>query len=328
MKILIIGNPERYRKFCPDQILFERYEVVSCPLGSSDDDILKIGRDAEVIFADAIAKVSAYLIENMPKLRMIHSEGVAYNGIDIAAASKKGVPVCNNKGQNAASVAEQTLLLMLGVLRTAPAGHQAVLDGEQISRKEKLMLEGITDLADCTVGLIGFGDIAKETALRLNAFGCRCLYYSRNRKSREVEETCGVTYAALHELLAGCDIVSLHMAVNAETMHFMNADRIGQMKDGARLINTGRGELIENQAMCEALLSGKLTAVGLDTIEPEPVRRENPVVQLAKRYPEKVFFSPHIGGVTTGSFKRMHAHIWENTERIAGGEQPDCVVNR
>ena len=104
-------------------------------------------------------------------------------------------------------------LLMLGVLRTAPAGHQAVLDGEQISRKEKLMLEGITDLADCTVGLVGFGDIAKETALRLKAFGCRCLYYSRNRKSREVEETCGVTYAELPELLAGCDIVMAAVSI-------------------------------------------------------------------------------------------------------------------
>ena len=172
----------------------------------------RAGWDADVILADAISEVSAQVIGDMPNLKMIHSEGVAYNKIDLNAASERKIYVCNNKGGNAGAVAEQTILLILGLLRTIIPGHEAVLEGNQIARKEKLMVSGITDLADCTVGLLGMGDIAKETAKRLHSFGCRCVYYSRNRKSAQMEEELCVTYKPLDELLSMCDIISLHMA--------------------------------------------------------------------------------------------------------------------
>ena len=117
------------------------------------------------------------------------------------------------------------------------------------------------------------------------------------------------------------------MAVNDETVGFMNAARFSQMKRGAYIVNTGRGELIDNDALCKALEVGTLAGAGLDTVFPEPVQKENPVVKFAEDNPGKILFSPHIGGVTTGSFKRMHRHMWENVRRIEFGEKPDCVVN-
>lgn len=327
MKILVIGNQKRYEKFSPGEEITGRYDVVYCPVGSADEELLRAGGDADVILADAIGTVSAQVIERMPNLKMIHSEGVAYNKFDVRAASERQIYVCNNKGGNADAVAEQTVLLMLGLLRTVVPGHEAVMGGKQIERKESLMVSGITDLEDCSVGLIGMGDIAKATAQRLRAFGCRCFYYSRHRKTEAFENELQVFYKPLDELLSMCDIVSLHMAVNEETTGFMDSARFSGMKEGSYLINTGRGELVDNEAMCEALETGILAGAGLDTVFPEPVKSDNPVVKFAEDNPGKILFSPHIGGVTTGSFKRMHRHMWENVRRIEFGEKPDCVVN-
>lgn len=328
MKILIIGNRERYEKFGPGKKLPDSYEIVCCPVGGGDEELLRSAGDADVVLADAIASVSGYVIEHMPNLKMIHSEGVAYNKIDVSAADKRNIYVCNNKGGNAGAVAEQAVLLMLGLLRTVVSGHNAVMEGRQLERKEALMVSGITDLADCKIGILGFGDIGRETAKRLRAFGCTCFYYTKNRKSSEIEDACGAVYRPLEKLLAECDIISLHMAVQEETTGFMDRKRIAQMKEGAYLVNTGRGELVDNQALCEALKEGRLAGAGLDTVFPEPVREDNPLVKLAKAYPGKILFSPHIGGVTTGSFKRMHRHMWENVRRIENGQQPDCIVNK
>lgn len=327
MKILIIGNAERYEKFRPEDPVYETSEKIFVPRGASDRDILSAGADAEVILADAISTVSAAVIGQMPNLRLIHSEGVAFNRIDTEAAKQRGIPVCNNKGGNAAAVAEQAVLLMLGVLRSVISGHEAVLDGRQIETKERLMVEGITDLADCRVGLIGFGDIARAVAERLYPFGCRCYYNARSRHTPEEEARCHAEYLPLDDLLSGCDIISLHMAVTPQTREMINAETIARMKNGAILINTARGELVDNAALCAAIRSGRIAAAGLDTVSPEPVQKDNPVVLLAAERPGSILLSPHIGGVTTGSFRRMHAHLWKNVARVERGEQPDCIVN-
>ncbi len=327
MKVLIIGNQDRYEKFRPDLPVYDQSEKIFCPRGASDQTLLEAAADADVILADAISPVSAYVIEHMPNLKMIHSEGVAFDKLDTDAAAQKGIFVCNNKGQNADAVAEQAILLMLGLLRSVVTGHQAVCEGRQIQVKEALMVQGITDLEDCRIGLIGLGDIGKATAKRLSAFGCQCCYYSRHQKSAQEEAECSVSYLPLDELLSCCDIVSLHMAVNEETVNFINRDRIAKMKDGALLINTGRGELVDNEALCQAIESGKLGGAGLDTIFPEPVQADNPLVLLAGKLPGRILLAPHIGGITTGSFKRMHRHMWENVTRLSQKEKPDCIVN-
>lgn len=327
MKILIIANQARYEKFMPDMDVIKESELIYCSLGSTDEELLYAAGDADVILADAISTVSADLIRQMPNLKLIHSEGVAFNKIDIDTAAERGIYVCNNKGANAGAVAEQTILLMLGLLRFVEEGHDAVCEGHQIQKKEEKMINGITDLADCTVGLIGFGDIAKATAARLYAFGCRCLYYSLHRKPKELEQQYHVEYRPLEELLPLCDIISLHTAVTPDTMNFMNAETFSRMKPGSYLINTSRGELVDQAALCNALSSGQIRGAGLDTLSPEPVQISNPLVCFAVEHPYRILFSPHIGGITTGSFRRMHRHLWENVSRISRGERPDCIVN-
>ena len=328
MKILIIGNRDRYEKYMPNIALLDKLELIYCARDTSEAELLQQAGDAEMILVDAITPVTENLISQMPGLKLIHSEGVAFNAIDIEAAGKMGIPVCNNKGANADAVAEQTIMLMLACLRDAIRGHQAVQKGQQIQMKERKMAEGIPDLADCTVGLIGFGDIAKATAKRLRAFGCQLYYYSAHQKSKEEEAEYEIAYLPLEKLLQSCDIVSLHAAVTPDTKGMVNEAFLSQMKENAFLINTARGELVNNDALRQALVKGKIAGAGFDTIAPEPTTADNPLVDLPADCSATVVYAPHLGGITSGSFRRIYRNLWKNVERVYEGEVPVNIVNQ
>lgn len=328
MKILVIGNEERYRKFLPQDLdILNHFEVVFCPLGTSNEDILRVAADADGIAADAIATVDKQLIEQMPNLKIIHSEGVAYNGFDIEAARQRGIRVCNCKGINAGAVAEQAILLMLALLRHFPEGEQAEKEGKQIQFKEHIMVHGMSELSDQKIGFIGFGDIAKATAKRLYPFDCEMYYYTKSRKSKELEDEYHVSYMDLDTMAKECDMISIHVPVNAETTGMINENFISKMKSSAYIINTARGEIVDNQALREALIEGKIAGAGLDTIAPEPTTKDNPLIALPEEVQKRVVYSPHIGGVSTSTFKRGHRMIWKAFFDIEEGKEPNNIVN-
>ncbi len=332
MKALILASRQRYERYMPDNEFVKSAEKIYIPFNQTEDEIIKAAEaagalDAEVIFADAIGRVGRALISRMSNLKLIQSEGVGYNGIDIAAAKERGIFVCNNKGVNADSVAEQTILLMLGLLRRVVVFDGRVREGFQIQTKEEMMLGGIRDLSECTVGLIGFGDIAKAVALKLKPFGCRVVYFTRHPLSAADEAYYGANYVPLDELLHGADIVSLHLPVTESTVNTVNADFIGKMKNTAYLINTARGELVDNLAVCSALTEGMIAGAGFDCVAPEPTLRDNPLLNLPKRAADKVILSPHVGGITERSFVVAHKRIWENAQAVINGKNPQNIVS-
>ena len=327
MKVLIIGKKERYEKYCPDTEFARSAEKINVDLKTPVEEMLAAASDADFIAADAIAKVPAELIQKMPALKVIHSEGVAYNGIDLKAAAERGVYVCNNKGINASAVAEQTILLMLGLLRNVVPCDRDVREGRQIQTKERMMVEGITEFEDCRVGLIGFGDIAKALAVRLRPFGCEVYYHATSRKSPDLEAEYGVSWLELPELISSCDMVSIHVPVTPDTEKMVDEDFLKRMKKTAYLINTSRGELVDNEALCKALSEGWIAGAGLDTVAPEPVQPDHPLVTLPEGVREKILFSPHIAGITTNTFKKAHRNIWKAFEDAASGRRPRNVVS-
>ena len=327
MKILILGQRARYEKYLPPLPFIRQQELVFLDKESSEETILAQAADAGIVFADAITPVRGTLIRRMPRLKLIHSEGVAYDKIDLAAARERGVWVCNNKGCNAGAVAEQAILLMLALLRHGVTGDRAVREGRQMEMKERCMTEGLTELSDCLVGLVGFGDIAKATAERLIPFGCEVYYFSRTRYPADEEERYGVTYLPLEELASRCDIVSLHCPVTEETRGMVNGAFLERMKKTAYLVNTARGELVDTDALCRALEGGVIAGAGLDTVAPEPVTAENPLLRLRGSAADRLVLSPHLGGITEASFRRCHLHMWRNAERVADGHRPDNIVN-
>ncbi len=327
MKLLVVGSKARTEKYLPDLPIAREVEIVVVERGASDDEILDAAADADFIMADAISPVSARLIDSMPNLKLVHSEGVAYNAIDVNAARARNVYVCNNAGANAVGVAEQTVLLMLACLRDAINGDAAVRAGQQIQTKERMMLEGIRELGDCRIGFVGFGAIAQETARHLAGWGCEMLYNKRHQLAEEDELALDVRFATVDEIATSCDIVSVHVPVTNDTRNMVDAAFLARMKPGAILINTARGEIVDTQALADALEAGTLGAAGLDTVAPEPVQLDNPLLNLSDQAARRVVLSPHIGGTTVGFFRRAHRTIWENIARVAAGDVPINIVS-
>ena len=216
---------------------------------------------------------------------------------------------------------------MLMVLRRALEGDRAVRDGRQMEMKERCMVEGITELSACRVGLVGLGDIGRAAAERLRPFGCGLYYCSKHRRSPEEERRLGVTYLPLEELAETCDIVSLHCAVTDETRHMADDAFLARMKPTAILINTARGDLVDNAALRRALTEGRIAGAGLGHAGAGAGASGPSAGGSAAEVREKVVLAPHLGGITEASFRRAHAHMWRNAERIAAGERPDNIVN-
>jgi phosphoglycerate dehydrogenase-like enzyme len=329
MKIVVLGDKATYQTSIPDNPYLSSPDCHFLGRTATNDEVVAACPDAEVLMFDAIAVVDADLIGRLPKLRMMCSEGVGYNGVDLDAATRAGIYVCNNHGGNAGAVAEQTILLMLSVLRKLPQWDAQVRAGHQMDVKKKCLATGcITDLADCTVGLIGMGDIAQAVAERLQPFGPRVVYHTRHRRPPELEEKLGIEWAdSVDDVLAQADIVSLHSAATPQTAGMVDRAFLAKMRPGAYLINTSRGELVDSSALADALEAGTIAGAGLDTVAPEPVMPDNPLLNLSEAAAERVVFSPHIGGITAGSMRRMQIHMWENVARLERGEKPDGIVN-
>ena len=263
---------------------------------------------------DAITVVSAALMEHMPCLRLIHSEGVAFDRIDLSAARERGIYVCNNKGCNAGAVAEQTVLLILMLLRHALEGDEAVRAGRQMEMKERCMVEGITELSACKVGLVGFGDIARAAAERLVPFGCELYYYTKHRRLPEEEKKYHVTYLPLEELAEKSDIVSLHCAVTEETRNLVAAALLRRMKPTAYLINTARGALVDEEALAQALRGGKLKYACLDVTDPEPPAADSPLRGIPN-----CIMTPHLAGLANNGKLKIGAHVADEIGRFLTG---------
>jgi len=287
-----------------------------------------IATAADVLVVDAVMAIGRDIIDNMPSLKMVHSQGVAYNGIELEASREKGIYVCNNAGVNARAVAEQAILLMLAVLKKLRYNEDMVYDGKQIEAKQACFANGLPELGDCRVGLVGYGAIGRALAERLKAFGCKLCYYTRSGEKKGADFDADIEYMPLDELYSSCDIISLHTPVTPETTDMINAEALKSFKRGAILINTARGELMDHTAVANALISGQLGGLGCDTLSPEPVQLDNPFLQLlTEEAKQRVALSPHIAGITAGSFIRTYERIFANISAVERGERPNCVVN-
>ena len=239
-------------------------------------------RDACAVIAGT-EKYPAEMLAGCDSLRVIVRFGVGCDNFDLAAMKQRGIRVGVIANYNA--VAEYTLMLMLAAMKNYPRHERAVRRGEWA----RFPMREITGK---TVGLIGFGRIGRRVAELLSGFGVTLLVYDPYA-APEVLEAHRAKGVELDVLLAESDIVSLHLPSSAETRHFIDAGRLAQMKDGAVLINTARGALVDETALVAALESGKLSAAGIDVFEREPVTPDVPLLSV-----ENTALSPHCAAIT------------------------------
>jgi len=327
MKIILLTNPERFDKYCNPADIPEWAEIVRIGPDYTDASVLERAGDAEAIIVDAVLPVSETLITKMPNLKLIHSEGVGYAKIAADAAKECGIYVCNNRAVNAGQVAEHAVLLMLSVLRRYAEGEMMVRAGRQMEAKTTFITEGLGDLCGKHVGLIGFGAIGQELSKRLIPFGCSISYYARHRVDPAIEDACGAAYQPFEVLLRDSDIVSLQIPATQETFHIICRETLELMKPSAILINCARGACVDSAALADAIHCGTIYGCGLDTMDPEPVPADDPVLLLPEPWRWRVSVSPHIAGTTTNVFYKTYRWIWENLRRLERGERPRNIVN-
>ena len=262
--------------------------------------------DTEVIW-HLLVQLTAQIIESAPRLRLIQKIGVGVNTIDLEAARRGGIAVCNMPGTNAQAVAEMTLLLMLSALRRATRLDAAARTGWDLP---PVFQDHCGEVCGRTVGLVGYGGVPRRLAPMLHAMGARVLYTSRRAKTDAVGER-----TSLDALLRASDIVSLHVPLAPDTARLIDAGAIARMKPGAILINTARGGLVDEAALVEALRTGRLGAAGLDVFEIEPAAAGNPLFEL-----DNVVCSPHVAWLTRETLERCLAVAVENCRRLEAGE--------
>ena len=321
MKIAILLDRANFDRYADAASLPKDWELFHFGNGVCDEDAIAAS-GADVIVSDPMTAIPGSLLRRMDNLKLVQSQGVGYNLIDLAAAAERGVFVANSAGANAAAVAEQALLLMLALLRNLKEFDEMVFAARQMEAKTRCFKDGITELGECHVGIVGMGAIGRELCKRLLAFGARVSYYDVYQA-----QNCGAQYLPLDEIYASCDIISLHLPALPETVGMINDETLAKMRPGALLINTARGELVDQEAVARAIVDGRLGGAGFDTLSPEPVTADNPLLQLEGEHRYKVVLSPHIGGITSGSFHRYYDVIWENVRKIAAGERPRNIVN-
>ncbi len=253
--------------------------------------------DADALIVRSATKVTPELLEKAPRLRVVGRAGVGVDNIDLEEATRRGVLVMSTPGGNAVSVAEHTFALLLALARQVPRLDKAIHEG----RWEKSSAAG-TEVRGKTLGLIGLGRIGSEVAVRAEAFDMRVLGYDpyiSEAAAREVQ----VELVPLERLLAESDFVSLHTALSPATQNLINANTLAQMKQGARLVNAARGELIDEAALAEALKSGKLAGAALDVFVEEPPKN-SPLIGLPN-----VIATPHVAGSTAEAQEEVGTQV-------------------
>ncbi len=271
--------------------------VELCP-ESDDITFSKLLQDMEVLW-HVLKPVTAEVIGRAPALKLIQKLGTGVNTIDLEAAKRRGIAVCNLPATNSRAVAEMTLALMLACLRRLPELQGKIREKNGWHEAWQLQ-DHLGEIGGRTVGLVGFGAVPKLLAPILQAMGANVLFWSRSQRNAELEE-----------LVAASDIVSLHLPLTQETAHIVDVRR---MKRGAILVNTARGGLIDQDVLLEALKSGHLAAAGLDVFADEPLRPDHPLLAL-----KNVVCTPHLAWLTGETLQRSLSMALENTSRMQKG---------
>ncbi len=283
----------------------------------AEDDDATLRRElpgADVIW-HVLRPLSAADLELAAKCRLVHKLGAGVNTIDVDAASRCGIAVANMPGANAPSVTEGTLLLMLAALRRLPVLDRATREGRGWPSDPGLG-ETVRDIGGCTVGLVGYGNIAKQVEAVLATLGARVLHTSTRDDGHP-------DWRPLPALLSESDIVSLHLPLTAATRHLIDQEALGLMKPDAVLVNTARGPIVDEEALAAALREGRLAAAGLDVFAAEPVEPDNPLLGL-----DNVVLTPHVTWYTVDTMRRYLEVAVDNCRRLRDGRDLANVVNQ
>ena len=318
MKIVILDaralNPGDLSYDCINQFgdvtLYQRTD-------SEAETIARIA-DSEIVLVNKVP-ITETVLAACPNIRLICVQATGYNIVDVEACAKRGIPVTNVPTYGTAAVAQFTMALMLEMCHRIGLHNHSVHQGDWAQAETFCYwLTPQMELAGKTLGIIGFGRIGQAVGALAKAFGMRVIAYNRSQceEGRKIAE-----YVDLDSIFAQSDIVSLHCPQTAETEKLINTETLAKMKDGAMLVNTARGGLVDEDALVEALESGKLRYAAVDVVSREPMPLDNPLLKT-----RKCIITPHIAWAPVESRQRLLDTVVENIRCYLEGN-PQNVVN-
>jgi glyoxylate reductase len=277
-------------------------------------------KKADILFCLLHDKIDRAVIAANPKLRHIAAQSITPSNVDVAEATKRGIPVTVVPPLTTEATADLTFGLMLAVARRMVEGDRLVRVGKFPGGQSRHLLGAIVH--GKTVGLIGGGGlIGKAVARRAHGFSMRVLYWTPRRKPENEERETGLSFVPLEQLLRESDFVSLHSPLNAATRHQIGARELGMMKKTAFIINTARGPIIDEAALVRAIKAKKIAGAGLDVFEQEPK------VHAELKRMKNVVLEPHLGSATVEVREQMANIVVDNIEALLDGRVPPNCVN-
>jgi phosphoglycerate dehydrogenase-like enzyme len=286
------------------------------------EEVAKVFARAHIVLGDNSSNwiIGKELVEKAGPLKLIQQPSAGYDNIDVKACSERGIRVANTPGANTVSVAEHVIAMGLALLRKLVPANRTLHAG----RWERTTVQPI-ELAAKTWGLVGLGEIGRAIAVRLRPFGLtKMLYYDLRPAPKELEEKLGIDYSPLPMLLNSSDIVSLHVPLTDSTRKMIGAKQLSSMKPGAYLVNVGRGNLIDEAALADALRRQVIAGAASDVFAEEPPRATDPLLSAGE---DRMLLSPHVAGASVESAGRVMLMSAENIARVLAGQEPLYVVN-
>lgn len=280
------------------------------------EELREIVHDADILmFNDA--HITKDVIDSLERCKMIIRYGIGYDNVDLEAAGRKGIYVCNAPSYGTYDVAEHAMALLLSAVKHIPLADKCARVGQWNAER----VGKVRRLHGKILGLIGFGRIAREVAARARAFDMDVLVYDPYQPEEEIDAA-GYKKVDLDTLLELSDYVTLHSPLTEETHHMLGMAQFKKMKKDAVLINTARGALVNENELIFALLSGEIGGAALDVFETEPLPMNSKLLQM-----ENVVLTPHVAWNSFEGVDDLHAEVIENVVRVLHGETPQNIVN-
>jgi len=261
------------------------------------------------------------------RIELVQVTGAGIDRLDIDALRAAGIAVANVPGGSSDAIAEYAVSGAIALMRQTFRADEALRAGNYAGERAAMVAASLQGLGGMTVGVIGLGVIGMTVARAFHALGCRIVYHdAAPRDPRQVAQI-GATSLALDELLACADIVSLHVPLLPSTESLLGARELARMKDGSILINASRGGIVDETALADALVSGRLAGAAVDVYSSEPPAADNPLLARQKEIGRRVLLTPHIAGVTRQSWVFLFESAWQNVERVLlHGDTPEYRV--
>lgn len=284
---------------------------------SASDEIVERAKDADIVLVNKVI-LNENTITQLPKLRYVGVMATGYNNVDVATAKARGITVTNVKAYGPASVAQHTFGLLLALTNHLELHSQSVFNGDWVASPDFCYWKTpLTELAGKTMGLIGLGDIGSHVARIAQAFDMNVIAF---RKSPAQTKDSNIEMVSLEDVFRKSDVISLHCPLTDETRELINRDRLSWMKSNALLLNTGRGPLINEEDLAEALKNNVIAGAGLDVLSSEPPAADNPLLSAPN-----CIITPHIAWASFEARKRLLQMVADNLKAFESGE-PISVV--